>query len=208
MSYELHKRIKDVAFFFILCFHSVPLCILHWLSVSSRSEMFPLSWTVTPPAKPTWVFTGLCTDPLPTEYLVLSHHPPTSGPANRARFEFSLDWCKAVLRLPSHTFSSMTHSSGLLAPSAAPMCQSFISLLRTESKMPHMNCYCRHRFAQRTANNQFFIQRWLGKPFDFQQPPHWCEDFYSLPTIQPGTLCLFSFESLPTGHGNASLHPQ
>lgn len=195
MPYELHKRIKDVASFNNFAFSpSVPLCILHWLSVIQfwHASNCPEQYTT---SKPTWVFTSLLHRSTP--YRVFSIPviiPLLQDQPHRAHFEFSLDRCKAVLR-PSYTFSSMTHSSGLLAPSTASMGQSFISLLRAELKMPHINCCCKHRFAQ----------RWLGKPFDFQQLPH--EDFYSLPTIQPNTLCLFSFASLPTGHGNASLHP-
>lgn len=58
-----------------------------------------------------------------------SHHSPTLKWQHRAGFEFSLDWCKIVLRLPSHRFFSMTHSSYAAYQQHPPLllCDSLLS---------------------------------------------------------------------------------
>lgn len=198
--------------------------------------MPPLSWTVTTPPSLHEFLLASCTDPLPREYLVAHSSSPYIRTSHRARFEFSLDWCKAVLRLSSHTFSSMTHSSGLLAASTASMWQSFISLLRTESKILHMNCCCKHRFAQRTANNQLFYSEVTWKAFwfsttaslvwGFLQPSNnsarhivlifFCKlanrswQCISLPTVAHKTLCFMKNNTAKAkwdGRSQAGLHP-
>lgn len=128
---ESRMRLSFYLFFFFFKFHVLTLCTTWHLYITLNINKFQFLMSFSDNTCEAYT----CCSPAQIHSLgsiyYPSHHSPTLKWQGRVSFKFSLDWCKIALRLPSHRFSSVTHSSGSPAASAAPsVWWSFISLLR------------------------------------------------------------------------------